>query len=911
MSMWWLWLIIQPPIAEYFQLVAALFSFSSHLARSGNRSGCCNLKQDMASGEFKEVGMAGRGVRVVSGLNGKVQRRSFDSNEQIQRKGKFMGEICEDEINSGTQINEPRDVIREDDGDVSFSSYLNEKPSCIALKGSLGDDQSKIMENQTIADSSRIDAYVEPEPASEDESIPQNSHQSSFTGTSTVELDFVGVSSSSAKPVDSKLNSAICAYNKSQGGLEDRATLNAGSSYIKGLHSQTSCGKRIPIVGRLVKDSEISIFDAEKYFNAHDEKKGVGHNHNQMPAKISAVRADTRKGKTKNKGFFCDILDAHSFRPRISAVSSTDGSRAVFRSASFRGSTPASSSEASWNSQSGLLSNAGSVAAKLPSNYTKKTTAKWRIGRLGCKCPCSDKKSVETHDQLTETRRHIASISDSLHSSRLGSPLSSAKYSCTEPNSARRSLNSSNTEALIRIDGTGPGIKTLHEVDANKDDTVADNRDFQRKLTDARSLGTADGDFDAKDSSVTGGINLTGPVNAINHVRRASGQWDSARMRGQLDQDSEIPPYLVLKSEHYEAKRIYKGSGNRIPFENDEAFSFPILESPKSVNPTAKLEDMPRASLEVFGSPFPGTPDRLEDHIHRSSEFNKHSISLQTHSTDLHRRLTLISLEKARKSFTFNPNMGSESDQIVGSGLKYDQDEENNKINDAESDSSSDLFEIESFSTQGTGYPTYNFNRRGDSLESHMDDISSIQSSYAPSEAAAFNRSYNENSFHFQSVEETVTPSGQSSCYEPSEASIDWSITTGDTVDKASLGNFSSDYEDMRMMKRPVQNRHLSGLNKGYSKRKTGILLGCRGDKAVSVAASNSYKNAHRYRQQSRGSNIRRISYGSHDLALSRGLKLQAESRVTDIVSAAYAHRSSMKRSQSRSRSGHHPQQLH
>ncbi|KAJ0079123.1 hypothetical protein Patl1_23626 [Pistacia atlantica] len=82
-----------------------------------------------------------------------------------------------------------------------------------------------------------------------------------------------------------------------------------------------------------------------------------------------------------------------------------------------------------------------------------------------------------------------------------------------------------------------------------------------------------------------------------------------------------------------------------------------------------------------------------------------------------------------------------------------------------------------------------------------------------------------------RSLDEPVTPSlAATECYEPSEASIDWSVTIAEGFDKGSVTNFSimaSKIDDMEMV------RNGSG-NNGKKKLGNG-LLSCPCEKAVSV----------------------------------------------------------------------------
>ncbi|XWS65187.1 hypothetical protein CRYUN_Cryun05aG0070400 [Craigia yunnanensis] len=129
---------------------------------------------------------------------------------------------------------------------------------------------------------------------------------------------------------------------------------------------------------------------------------------------------------------------------------------------------------------------------------------------------------------------------------------------------------------------------------------------------------------------------------------------------------------------------------------------------------------------------------------------------------------------------------------------------------DAGSDASSDLFEIESFSstTQGqmTSYPMYH---RRDSL----DEASSFNT--RRSIAAAANGS---------SGSGCPCSSIMTECYEPSEASIEWSVTTAEGFERGLVG--VSEAEEMTVT------AHGNG---GKKKSGNGGLLNCRCEKAVSV----------------------------------------------------------------------------
>ncbi|RWW07027.1 hypothetical protein GW17_00029613 [Ensete ventricosum] len=123
---------------------------------------------------------------------------------------------------------------------------------------------------------------------------------------------------------------------------------------------------------------------------------------------------------------------------------------------------------------------------------------------------------------------------------------------------------------------------------------------------------------------------------------------------------------------------------------------------------------------------------------------------------------------------------------------------------DAASDGSSDLFEIESFSTQKT------YHRGGDSLDPHerlRRDLKEMLHPLPPS----------------------IAPS---ECYAPSEVSVEWSVTTAEGLDRASLANFSTSASDFGELRFPAA---MGGAPARGRRRKCNGLLSCGNEKAVSV----------------------------------------------------------------------------
>ncbi|URE13332.1 protein PHYTOCHROME KINASE SUBSTRATE [Musa troglodytarum] len=139
-------------------------------------------------------------------------------------------------------------------------------------------------------------------------------------------------------------------------------------------------------VSRCVDDTEISIFDAERYFNdGHDPIE----------------RTTTLNGAAERR----DLL-AHRMG---SFVASTVGSSS---------STLTASSEASWNSQCGLLScppGSASVAMRaLPSKEPTKSPSSAARRFFARRCPCSGRKSVDVEDKCSGLDMNTSTTAKSL-----------------------------------------------------------------------------------------------------------------------------------------------------------------------------------------------------------------------------------------------------------------------------------------------------------------------------------------------------------------------------------------------------------------------------------------------------------------------------------------------------------------
>ncbi|KAL6009715.1 hypothetical protein ACLOJK_000144 [Asimina triloba] len=465
--------------------------------------------------------------------------------------------------------------------------------------------------------------------------------------------------------------------------------------------------------GNRAEDNEISIFDAEKYFSENSDRK---------QAKATPP-LDQIAGKR----------DFSTFPPLSSSASFVDGYGRNYRTGSFHA-TPTASSEASWNSQSGLLSNPpGSVPISmknLPLNGQRRgstgaSSGKWFFGR---RCPCSGKKSVDVEEKFREPRHSIQA----------------------NPSPPNASLvlkkQSFKTEEAV-------SVSVSNEADKGNEKVYE--------------------------------------IEEMTKLKLVAVSWPNDQLMKR--DSSNFLPEKVIAPEI--GCRVAPSSGR--PFGDMGGFTFPILNPP----PAGKLlgvgqstpqdQEPPRLSLEVFR---PSTDAGLQ----RPIEFQR-------------RGTTPFAGDNCRRSFTFPASPKGREDDVA-------------------SDSSSDLFEIESFSTQAaSSYPMY---RRRDSL----DDPSSFEGDrrYGPSGhgVVPFRRSLDETT--------SVTPT---ECYEPSEVSVDWSVTTAEGFDRSSVANFSaaaaSEYEEMRDVQQQRFGKEAAAAAAAAAlaagKRKGNGLLSCRCEKAVSV----------------------------------------------------------------------------
>ncbi|XP_026665893.1 protein PHYTOCHROME KINASE SUBSTRATE 4-like [Phoenix dactylifera] len=226
-------------------------------------------------------------------------------------------------------------------------------------------------------------------------------------------------------------------------------------------------------------------------------------------------------------------------------------------------------------------------------------------------------------------------------------------------------------------------------------------------------------------------------------------------------------------------------------FNESSGFSFPVL-NPRPANPNPP-EDPARDSLEVF------RPSDEATVLKKSTEFPRRAPTTVPFSG-----------EADRRSFTYPTSPKTRPPE-----------------EDQASDTSSDLFEIESFSTS---YPS-SVNRRRDSL----DELDTRRLSGGGAAAAGILQLH-------RSLEEPATPSiAASECCPPSEVSVQWSVTTAEGFDRASVANFSSatsDYEELSFIQ-AEHDRFATAMAAGEAKRRGGGgggLLRCRCEKAISVA---------------------------------------------------------------------------
>lgn len=513
--------------------------------------------------------------------------------------------------------------------------------------------------------------------------------------------------------------------------------------------------------------TEISIFDAEKYFNEINLLEV------QKPPAINGG----------NRVLPADNVIAEP--PRFSSASSStiDGYSSFYRNyrtRSFRSAaTPTASSEASWNSQTGLLSvQPGSMAVSLrsplsptdkklsskssPASPSPSTSFRW-LNLRRKSCPCSCKKSVQVNEKTLRKRPENLPPPQK--------PKPSAENRLSQHGSqVLRGVSKSSSMAEIRT----VSMEKPHTNRNYHENWCQTTRREQRNPSDTRS-------------SFSSSSNIDPPRLQVLHENKMETRGSAMGIRSSFTDQ--------------------RGGGNS---STTTGFTFPILNENGGIKPTVlkdTVEDPARDSLEVF---------RPSHDNHQQSKTATVLVSSRKNSDQFPR-----SDRPIHQVFTFpaSPN----------SRLKSTVD-----VDDVASDASSDLFEIESFSTQTTttttttATPAAMFLCRRNSMDEATAASSSFQALRRLGPNAVLAGLYDQRT----SLDEPMTPT-MDCCYEPSEASIDWSVTTAEGFDRASVANASeADYGDLSApevpMPAPEKSRRRSSSNGG-------LLMSCRCEKAVSV----------------------------------------------------------------------------
>lgn len=487
------------------------------------------------------------------------------------------------------------------------------------------------------------------------------------------------------------------------------------------------------------ESDQISIFDAAKYFSGiHDDQKDQQQSKHipSLPPRLSSVSSSIDDNGSNYGG-------------RSSSCTNNN-----YRTRSFHA-TPTASSEASWNSQTGLLANPpGSIGVSIaknlsPNSSTNSTTSnmtprwpristKWLITRR--KCPCSGKKSVQVEERIESTtprmvdlRRSTSSngsstnyISSSWYSPRQNSPkkVGTTIPLTTSPNVVIPPQEPKNTLNMNLI--KNPSVIN-HQPNHNHNHNHLNGLNPKVAVGPVKSFGNHSEIITATATATVGGTNTSTTTNG---------------------------------------------------------FTFPILENkPVGVKKMFNvIADPPRDSLEVFQPRSQTSP-------------------------------------KSRRA-------------------SYEDD------NAVLSDGSSDLFEIESFSTT---YPCR------DSMDEVVVPASSFNGNTLKRLGIVCRTSNVDDN---DGLDEPMTPSvAPTECYAPSEVSVDWSVTTAEGFDRASLTNFSISASEIGLyaaMRRESERNNGcggggggggtgGGGGGGEDKKSSGNhkggggLLSCRCEKAVSV----------------------------------------------------------------------------
>ncbi|XP_021749070.1 protein PHYTOCHROME KINASE SUBSTRATE 4-like [Chenopodium quinoa] len=463
------------------------------------------------------------------------------------------------------------------------------------------------------------------------------------------------------------------------------------SSYLH--QTQNHQNKYIPPQTGQVRaedSDQISIFDAAKYFSGlHDDQKedknskgGLDHLAS-IPSRFSSVSSSIDDNGSNYGG---------------------RNSNSNYRARSFHA-TPTASSEASWNSQTGLLANPpGSTGVCLTKNLSPNSSTtstsnatprwpristKWLIPRR--KCPCSGKKSVQVEERIESNTPRMVDLRRSTSSNG-----SSTNYISSSWYSPRQ--NSPKKGGTYKSKPLTPSNVTIPPVQDLKNNSNGINHHHHNHHTK---------------NGYTSNISNPNKVVSMGPLKSFA---NHSEMIG-----TTATTVITNNVAAAKAAAVVGGTTGC----NTNGFTFPILENPpvgvkKMFNVIA---EPPRESLEVYQP--------------------------RSHSSPKSRRTSY------------------EDDNVL-------------------SDGSSDLFEIESFTT--TSYP----------CRDSMDDVVVPVSSFNTSTMKRLGivcRSNLNNINHLdenEGLDEPMTPSiAPTECYAPSEVSIDWSVTTAEGYDRASLSNFS------------------------------------------------------------------------------------------------------------------------
>ncbi|KAF5185026.1 hypothetical protein FRX31_025388 [Thalictrum thalictroides] len=480
----------------------------------------------------------------------------------------------------------------------------------------------------------------------------------------------------------------------------------------------------------IAEDVEISIFDAEKYFN---ENEGQDDDDDENSKVIKCVE---------------DKCGVSTINPRLSSVSSVDdGYGRNYRTTGSFNATPTASSEASWNSQSGLLSHPpGSIAVSMRTlrlderrKKNKGSSGKWFFRR---RCPCTGKNSVQVEEKRCSDQ-----------------PKSNSNISCNGSLKPSMIKQSCETEEVVGVLDKASNEKA---------------KEFVKQ-----SLGIE-----------------VGRTKIINLVPAISKEDEEVVLACDNSEDRYSP------EKHFPTAATAQIGNHRVvpsgrSFGDSGGFSFPILNPPQ---PQSVGKLLPGIGKQVISSNSKGFDEPPRESLEVFQPLDESPV--QGKSMEPRGLMSLREEINHRSSFNF----------LTSPTVRKSNDGDDD--GDVMSDASSDLFEIESFSTQSTMYPMY---RRKDSL----DDMSS----------------YDGRRFMGRrSLDETTTiatPSiAATECYEPSEASIDWSVTTAEGFSVANLSVSASEYQDFQT----DHSKKIVAINSARRRGNGGLLTSCRCEKAVNVA---------------------------------------------------------------------------